>query len=203
MSAAPSPSATPRENLRKSEHARMVESPIVDLPTCERLYRSLYRIRRTEEQVASTIALAVGYAYALKVRASERLVVSFFGDGAIEEGVFHESLSFAALKKLPMLFVCENNFYAIHAPLRERQPHDDICQRARACGIPAERFDVDDVLKIYGRVRDAVASLRSGATGPLFIECRTYRWKEHVGPSEDYHLGYRTKTEAEPWIATD
>ncbi len=294
MSAARSPSATPRENLRKSEHARMVESPIVDLPTCERLYRSLYRIRRTEEEVAriyptdkikspvhlsigqeavsvgvcetlglndvvfgtyrshalylakggdlrrmwaelygkatgcakgkggsmhlidvehgvmgtsavvaSTIPLAVGYAYALKVRASERLVVSFFGDGAIEEGVFHESLSFAALKKLPMLFVCENNFYAIHAPLRERQPHDDICQRARACGIPAERFDVDDVLKIYGRVRDAVASLRSGATGPLFIECRTYRWKEHVGPSEDYHLGYRTKTEAEPWIAAD
>jgi len=102
-----------------------------------------------------------------------------------------------------MLFVCENNFYAIHAPLRERQAHDDIGQHARACGIPTERFDDDDVLKIYGRMRDAVASLRSGATGPLFFECRTYRWKEHVGPSEDYHLGYRSRSEAEPWITAD
>ncbi len=273
---------------------RMVESPTVDPSTCERLYRSLYRIRRTEEMVAriyptdkikspvhlsigqeavsvgvcealdptdvvfgtyrshalylakggdlrrmwaelygkatgcargkggsmhlidtehgimgtsavvaSTIPLAVGYAYAQRLRAPGRLVASFFGDGAVEEGVFHESLNFAKLKQLPMLFVCENNFYAIHAPLRERQPDDDLCQRARAHGIPAERFDDDDVLKIYERMREAVASLRSGASGPLFFECRTYRWKEHVGPMEDYDLGYRSRREAEPWIARD
>ena len=157
----------------------------------------------TSAVVASTIPLAVGYAYAQRLRSQNRLVVSVFGDGAVEEGVFHESLNFAKLKGLPMLFVCENNFYAIHTPLRERQPHDDICQRARACGIAAERFDDDDVLRIYWRMREAVASLRSGASGPLFFECRTYRWKEHVGPMEDYHLGYRSKGEAEPWIAND
>jgi TPP-dependent pyruvate/acetoin dehydrogenase alpha subunit len=157
----------------------------------------------TSAVVGSTIPLAVGHAYKFKLRREPAIVASFFGDGAVEEGVFHESLNFAKLKNLPVLFVCENNFYAIHAPLAMRQPHDDLCQYARAYGIPAERLDAADVLAAHGHVREAVARLRSGVSGPLFFEFRAYRWKEHVGPADDFHLGYRDRREAEPWIAND
>ena len=152
--------------------------------------------------VASTIPQAVGYAYAVKLQRRPAVVVSFFGDGAVEEGVFHESLHFAALRRLPILFVCENNGYAIHAPLRDRQPPDAICPRARSYGIAAERID-DDVLRLRARAGEAVAAIRSGASGPAFFECLTYRWREHVGPGEDFHLGYRDRAEAQPWIDRD
>ena len=157
----------------------------------------------TSAVVGSTIPLAVGYAYALKLQAKRAIVASFFGDGAVEEGAFHESLNFARLKNLPVLFVCENNFYAIHTHQRERQPFDNICDRARSYGIPAERFEEDDVLKIFDRMTSAVELTRSGSCGPLFFECRTYRLKEHVGPNDDFHLGYRSRSEAEPWIQND
>jgi TPP-dependent pyruvate/acetoin dehydrogenase alpha subunit len=156
----------------------------------------------TSAVVATTIPLAVGYAYKFKLCREPRVVVSFFGDGAVEEGVFHESLNFAALKGLPILFVCENNFYAIHAPLAERQPRDDIPAHPAAYGIPARRFEDDDVLAIRDAAADAVAAIRSGG-GPQFFECRTYRWMEHVGPSEDFHLGYRERAEATPWMERD
>lgn len=152
--------------------------------------------------VASTIPQAVGYAYAMKLRGEGAIVASFFGDGAVEEGAFHESVLFATLKRLPILFVCENNFYAIHTPLAERQPLDNICERARSYGLPAERFDEDDVLALHARMREAVARIRAGA-GPRFFECRTYRWREHVGPAEDFHLGYRSPREAAPWVERD
>ncbi len=155
----------------------------------------------TSAVVASTIPLAVGHAYALKLRQQPAVVASFFGDGAVEEGVFHESLNFAKLKALPVLFVCENNFYAIHAPLRERQA-GDICERARSYGLPAERLEGGDVVALYQRMRRAVEAVRAGG-GPVFFECRTYRWREHVGPDEDFALGYRTRAEAEPWMAGD
>jgi TPP-dependent pyruvate/acetoin dehydrogenase alpha subunit len=130
------------------------------------------------------------------------VVASFFGDGAVEEGAFHESIHFAVLKRLPVLFVCENNFYAIHTPLAERQPLDNIRDRAASYGLPAERLDHDDVLTLHARMGDAVARIRAGH-GPAFFECRTYRWREHVGPGEDFQLGYRTRAEAEPWMARD
>lgn len=157
----------------------------------------------TSAVVGSTIPLAVGYAYALKLQAKGAIVASFFGDGAVEEGAFHESLNFARLKNLPVLFVCENNFYAIHTHQRERQPLDNICDRARSYGIPAERFEEDDVLKIFDRMTSAVELIRSGSCGPLFFECRTYRLKEHVGPNDDFHLGYRSRSEADPWVQND
>ena len=152
--------------------------------------------------VGSTIPQAVGYAYALKVRGRDAVVASVFGDGAVEEGVFHESLQFAVLKSLPVLFVCENNFYAIHAPLAERQPFDNICERARSYGLPASRLEADDVLRVHERMAEAVHHVRRGG-GPRFLECRTYRWREHVGPGEDFDLGYRSREEARPWIERD
>jgi len=153
--------------------------------------------------VGTTIANAVGYAYALKLMRRKSVVVSFFGDGAVEEGVFHESLNFASLKRLPLVFVCENNGYAIHTPQRCLQLLPSLCERVRAYGVPAERIEDNDVFVIHDKVRAAVAGLRAGEPGPFFFECMTYRWKEHVGPNEDYHLGYRTRDEAEPWVRND
>jgi TPP-dependent pyruvate/acetoin dehydrogenase alpha subunit len=172
--------------------------------------------------VGTTIANAIGYAYALRYRRpsvghassvpdlrrvenlphSQRIVASFFGDGATEEGVFAESLNFAVLKRLPILFICENNRYAIHTHQRLRQGRPALCERARAHGVPAERLEGNDMLHLCGRARNVVAQVRAGE-GPWFLEVLTYRWKEHVGPNEDYHLGYRTKKEAEPWIGSD
>jgi TPP-dependent pyruvate/acetoin dehydrogenase alpha subunit len=152
--------------------------------------------------VGTTIPNAVGYAYALKHRRSSAIVVSFFGDGATEEGVFAESLNFAVLKALPILFVCENNRYAIHTHQVRRQGTIGICQRARALGVAAERIEDNDVLRLHDRTRTVASQVRAGA-GPWFFEVMTYRWMEHVGPGRDYQLGFRTEEEAEPWIQND
>jgi TPP-dependent pyruvate/acetoin dehydrogenase alpha subunit len=153
--------------------------------------------------VGTTIPNAVGYAYALKLQRKDAIVVSFFGDGATDEGVFYESLNFAGLKQLPIIFVCENNFYAIHTHLLSRHKDADLCGRIRAFGIPAEQIGDNDLCEINERVRAAVSALRAGKAGPFFFECLTYRWKEHVGPNDDFHLGYRSDEEARPWIEGD
>jgi len=156
----------------------------------------------TSAVVATTIPNAVGYAYAARYRREPRVVVSFLGDGATEEGVFAESLNFAALKRLPLLFVCENNGYAIHTHQSKRQASTDICARVRAHGIVAETVGDGDVLRIHQAASAAVAALRQGS-GPRFLECMTSRWVEHVGPGEDFGLGFRTRDEVEPWIRDD
>ena len=153
--------------------------------------------------VGTTIPQAVGFAFALKLQRSDKLVASFFGDGAIEEGAFHESMNFAALKKLPIIFICENNSYAIHSRQEARQSATDIYKFAGAYGMPAERIPDNDVLAIHERVTKAAADLRAGADGPRFFECMTYRWKEHVGPADDYQAGYRSYEEARPWVEGD
>src|SRR5438045_1757445 len=108
----------------------------------------------TSAVVGTTIANAAGYAYALKVRKSDAVVVSFFGDGATEEGVFAETLNFAVLKQLPLLFVCENNGYAIHTHQTRRQGKPDICAKAKAYGLPADRLDGDDVVRPLRRTEE-------------------------------------------------
>jgi TPP-dependent pyruvate/acetoin dehydrogenase alpha subunit len=153
--------------------------------------------------VGTTIANAVGYALAVRYRKEERVVASFFGDGATEEGVFSESLNFAVLKHLPILFVCENNQYAIHTHQSRRQGNTDICDRARAYGLPAERLDGNDLVGLWQRARDVIDRVRAGGGGPHFFEVMTYRWREHVGPGQDFGLGYRTIEEAGPWMRDD
>jgi TPP-dependent pyruvate/acetoin dehydrogenase alpha subunit len=152
--------------------------------------------------VGTTIPEAIGYAYGLKRQGSNAVVVIFFGDGATEEGVFYESLNFAALKELPIIFICENNLFAIYTHQKFRQKNTDITQRVKTFGVPAERIE-NDIFKVHKNVGDAIDSIRSGNPGPFFFECMTYRWKEHVGPNEDFDLGHRTIEEAQPWMDAD
>lgn len=153
--------------------------------------------------VGSTIPVAVGFALALKRGGTDRVVAVFFGDGATEEGVFYESLNFAALHRLPVLFVCENNQYAIHTPLARRWATTRLCERVETFGVAASLVESGDVIEIRETAAAAVAELRSGAAGPVFMECRTYRWRGHVGPEEDYDSGYRDRAELEPWLRND
>jgi TPP-dependent pyruvate/acetoin dehydrogenase alpha subunit len=156
----------------------------------------------TSAIVATTIPQAVGYAFALKTRQAKQIVVCFFGEGAMDEGVCYESLNFAALKKLPILFICENNHYAIYSHIRERMPHPDPCERAAVFRIPNERIEGGDTLKIRDASQKAVAKVRAGE-GPQFIECMTYRWRDHVGPDEDRKWKYRADEELDDWIRRD
>lgn len=153
--------------------------------------------------VGSTVPVAMGYAFALKREGKGRVVAAFFGDGATEEGVLWESLNFAQLHKLPILFVCENNGYAIHEPIAKRWAVRDLIAKVRAFGLPARRIDDGDVLAIRAATIAAVEPMRTGASGASFIECVTYRWREHVGPNADYDAGYRSRSELEPWQASD
>lgn len=151
--------------------------------------------------LGQTIAVAVGSALVFKMEESPRIAVSFFGDGAVEEGIFHECLNFATVRNVPVLFVCENNFYSTHTPLSVRQPPGiQISERARSYSIPSEQVDGNDVMAVYEAASLATEWCRSGK-GPFFLECITYRWREHVGPLWDYDKGYRTKQEVESWMA--
>lgn len=156
----------------------------------------------TSAVVGTGMAPAVGYAYAVKIQRRPVVVANFFGDGAVDEGAFHESLNFASLRKLPVIFVCENNLYAINSRQLDRQPLANICQRAEAYGIPATRIENNDVVRIHEAVEEAADAMRRRGEGPRFFECMTYRWKEHVGPNEDFGI-YRPRGEVEPWIEND
>jgi pyruvate dehydrogenase E1 component alpha subunit len=153
--------------------------------------------------VGSTVPVAMGYAFALKREGKGRVVAAFFGDGATEEGVLWESLNFAGLHKLPMLFVCENNGYAIHEPIEKRWASRDLVGKVKAFGVPATRIEDGDVLAIRAATVAALEPMRTGDSGARFLECMTYRWREHVGPNPDYEAGYRSRAELEPWQATD
>jgi TPP-dependent pyruvate/acetoin dehydrogenase alpha subunit len=152
--------------------------------------------------VATNIPIALGYAWTLKREGKQRVIVCFFGDGATEEGVFYESLNFASLHKLPVLFVCENNALAIHTPLETRWAHHDIADRVEGFGIPVRCNRDMDVLAIREIATEALAGIRAG-NGPVFMECHTYRWRQHVGPNEDFDAGYRSRDEMLKWVESD
>lgn len=152
--------------------------------------------------VAATIPLAVGAALAASLRNDRRVAVTFFGDGATEEGHFHESLNLAALRKLPVIFVCENNFYSSHLGLFERRTRDNIPASGEAHGVPAESLDGNDVCEVLARAQAAVERARDGG-GPTLLECRTFRWRGHVGPSWDVDVGVQRKDELQEWLPKD
>ncbi len=150
--------------------------------------------------LGQTMATAAGSAWAFKIDGSPRVAVCFFGDGAAEEGIFHETLNFAVVKQVPVVFVCENNLYSTHTALDVRQPKGvQIWQRAQTYQLPARLVDGNDVRAVHAAAEEAVAWCRAG-NGPYFLEFSTYRWREHVGPNWDYDLGYRSKAEVDAWI---
>ena len=153
--------------------------------------------------VSTTVPHAVGYALAAQIKRLDTVVVSFFGEGAADEGVVWESINFAALKNLPIIFVCENNGYAIHSSYNFRNPNDNLCERAAAFGLVTERIENNNTEDLYEKTSTVVERLRTGEAGPAFLEVMTYRWSRHVGPGEDFDLGYRTAAEAKPWIDGD
>lgn len=152
--------------------------------------------------VGATISLGVGAGLASKLRGDGRVAVAFFGDGATEEGHFHESLNLAALYRLPVVFVCENNLYSTHMALRERRPKDNIVESADLYGMPGVRIDGNDVIAVYETAREAVSRARSGQ-GPTLLECRTYRWRGHVGAAWDLEVGETRRRELEDWLPND
>jgi pyruvate dehydrogenase E1 component alpha subunit len=166
------------------------------------LFASEVGILGTVPLVSATIPLAVGSALASKLRRDGKVSVSFFGDGAVEEGHFHESVNIAALYKLPVIFVCENNFYASHLSLLERRAEDNIDRTGEAHGVPADRMDGNDLLAVYRAAVSAVERARAGS-GPTLLECRTYRWRGHVGPSWDMDVGVKRKDELKDWVDRD
>jgi pyruvate dehydrogenase E1 component alpha subunit len=149
--------------------------------------------------VGGSIPVGVGLAFASHLQKQDRIAIIFFGEGSTEEGVFAESLNFAALKKLPVLFVCENNFYSVYSPLCVRQPAErDRPAIARAHGIKAKTGRGNDVEEVYSLAQEAIAFIRQG-NGPVFLEFDTYRHREHCGPHYDNDIGYRTEEEFRDW----
>lgn len=152
--------------------------------------------------VAGTVPMAVGRALAASLQGIDEVAVAFFGDAGVEQGVTHESFNFASVKRVPVVFICENNLYATHSPLSARQVTPDIAPHAAAYSMPGVVVDGNDVVEVYLAARAAVERARRGE-GPTLIEAKTYRWREHVGPNYDIDLGYRTQAELDEWMARD
>ena len=150
--------------------------------------------------IGSSVPLAVGNALSEKLKKKNNVSVCFFGDAAIEEGVLHECMNFASLKKLKVLFVCENNQFSIFTHLNQRQPKNRSIEKiALAHNIAYKTVDCFDVKKVIDATSKSLKYIQNNSS-PYFLVLNTYRWKEHCGPSNDDHLNYRDKVETERWI---
>ncbi len=149
--------------------------------------------------VGATIPIAVGAALAAKMDGGDSVAVAFFGDGACEEGVFHESLNLAVVYNLPILFVCENNLFASHLDIQFRQPSDRIARYGEAHRVSSRTVDGNDVLAVQSAAHDLIGAARVGK-GPGLLEAVTYRFRGHVGPNEDIDVGVNRRMEdVEKW----
>ena len=153
--------------------------------------------------VGNTIPVAVGLALEKKLTRKKSIACVFFGDGATEEGAFYESVNFAIIHSLPILFICENNLYSVYSGLEVRQPVDrKIYKMVSAMGISAQHGNGNDVEEVARKVKHAKTMiLKSG--GPQFLEFDTYRWREHCGPNFDNNIGYREESEFLKWKKKD
>ncbi len=149
--------------------------------------------------VGAGVPIAAGAALAVKLEGKQRVVVSFFGDGAVNQGAVHEALNLATVWKLPVIFICENNRYAVSMPIEKAIAIEHISQRAAAYGMPGTTIDGNDVLAVYNQACKGVARARAG-DGPSLIECETYRQRGH---SRFEPATYRPKEEVEAWLAKD
>ncbi len=154
----------------------------------------------TSSIVGGSIPIATGAALGAVLKKDNRVSVAFFGDAAVEEGVTYESINFAMLKKLPVVYVCENNFYSVFSHLSKRQAKDDIYRRFEGLSIPGYRVDGNNVIEVYRIAKKAIDNARRGG-GPSFMECRTYRLRDHHGTGSGVEVGYRTQEEVDEWAA--
>lgn len=152
----------------------------------------------TSSIVGGCIPIATGAALGSVLKKDGRVAVAFFGDAAVEEGVTYESINFAMLKKLPIVYVCENNFYSVFSHLSKRQANDDIYRRFEGLSIPSYQVDGNNVIEVYRIAKKTIDNARSGG-GPSFMECRTYRLRDHHGTSSGVEIGYRTQEEVDEW----
>jgi pyruvate dehydrogenase E1 component alpha subunit len=153
----------------------------------------------TSAVVGGAIPIAAGAALAAKMQKRERVTVVFLGEAGAEEGVTSESLNFAALKQLPVIFFCENNFYSVQSPLATRQhPQRVVWKWAATYGMPGVHVDGTNVLAVYEAAKEAVTRARAGG-GPTFIEAPVYRSRAHGGAGDDSKTGYRDVAEREAW----
>ena len=148
--------------------------------------------------VGGSVPIATGAAFSAQLLKKDQVNVVFFGDAAVEEGTVWESLNFAALKALPVIYICENNFYSVCSSLEVRQPGVDIYKKAEAFGLRSCRVDGSKVLNVYEAAHEAVERARSGG-GPTFIESVAYRWRGHGGAGDDSASGYRDPEEVKAW----
>jgi pyruvate dehydrogenase E1 component alpha subunit len=152
----------------------------------------------TSAIVGGAVPMATGAALAVQLKGEDRVTVVFFGEAATEEGVTSESLNFAALKRLPIVFFCENNFYSVQSPLFTRQPNRVIHEWAASHCVPAVHVDGTNVLAVRQAAAAAVDRARGGG-GPTFIEAPVYRFRAHGGAGDDSHTGYRHEAERLAW----
>ncbi len=148
--------------------------------------------------VGGSIAVAVGTALACKMRSTSRVTLCFFGDGASNRGDFHEALNLAAVLNVPVVFICENNQYAMSSPAAVYIPIPNVADRAKSYGMPGVVVDGNDVIVVHEAVQQAVARARKGE-GPTLIECKTYRWRGHSERDLKQGGGYRSPEEIELW----
>lgn len=153
--------------------------------------------------VAGGVPIATGIALGNKMQKNSKATVCFFGDAAAEEGVYFESLNFASLKKLPILYVCENNEYAVTTHISRRQANpDQILKITESFGIEALRVDGNNPIEVYTAAKNFVLRIKKG-NGPFLMEAKTYRLYQHVGEKYDFETGLRTKKEFDFWVAKD
>lgn len=149
--------------------------------------------------VGGGIPIATGAALAIKMRGNDQVVACFFGDGATNQGVFHESLNIASIWKLPVVYVCENNYYGISVSQKRHQAIKDISIRASSYGMLGISVDGNDVLAVYNAAKDAIERARKGE-GPTLLVCNTYRWRGHHEGDPNRGARYRTMEEIEEWM---
>ena len=157
----------------------------------------------TSAIVGNSIPVGVGLALSAQLKKTSQISCIFMGDGATEEGVFFESVNFAAVRKIPALFICENNLYSVYSPISVRQPQGrSIKKLVEAMGVNGAVGDGGDIASCYEIMRNAIETVRRSGE-PFFLEFYTYRWREHCGPNFDDDLGYRPAGEFDKWNAKD
>lgn len=152
--------------------------------------------------VAGSLLIPLGTAFAQNYRGSDDISIAVFGDGVFDEGITYEVFNLAALHRLPLLMICENNKYAAHTSVERRQALPKLAERAQTFGIPTEKLDGNDCELLLERSRRAVASIRTGS-GPYLMEIETYRHCGHVGPGTDEGMAYRSADEVARWLERD